>query len=150
MWVAVKPFRYRNVSYKAGDEVPAERWPNRRALVVTHRIRQTQNASPIHSPEAPLPVLSKFKRQELNEYAASLGIENAADPNVYPNRETLTAAIEKKLDLQPSAPSADTNGGPAPSPTTTTTTTTTLPPKPVEDDEDPFSDLDVEGEDDSP
>lgn len=93
MWIATKPFRYRGVRYQAGDVVPAERWPSRKALVAIRKIRQ--EADPI--PE-PTPVLfNTLKRAELNKFATEQGIEDAEG---YSNRESLIEKLEEVLAPQ--------------------------------------------------
>lgn len=90
MWIATKPFRYRGVRYQAGDVVPAERWPSRKALVAIRKIRKENDPIP-----EPTPVLFKtLKRAELNKFAAEQGIEDAEE---YPNRESLIEKLEEVL-----------------------------------------------------
>ena len=116
MWIAIKPFRYRDVSYAAGDQVPAERWPNRRAFEVTRRIRKVDapvGASPsTEAVTAPPPNFSKMKRAGLNTYATTIGIEAADDNSVYPTREALISKIEQVLTpASESAGSEETKDG---------------------------------------
>jgi hypothetical protein len=89
MWVAVKPFRYRSVFYDAGDRVPAEDWPGRKALVSMRRIREAPEEETAES----VP-FREFKRAQLNEYAIEQGIEDAED---YPNRESLIEKLDEVL-----------------------------------------------------
>lgn len=93
MWVASKPFRYRGVRYNAGDQVPAESWPGRRALVSMRKIRREEE--PVPDPrETPF---KSMKRADLNEFAIQQGIEDA---ETYPNRESLIEKLEEILSPQ--------------------------------------------------
>ena len=101
MWNALKPFRYRGVAYRPGDEVPAHQWPNRKALVAMRRIKQT-----FESPTETLDTvassgtvnLSNMKRDDLNQYATSLGLEN---PESYGTKAELIEALTPKDDDSP-------------------------------------------------
>lgn len=88
MWVAVKPFRYRGVRYAANEQVPAERWVGRRALVSMRKIRFVPESEVI----LPLHVIRNMKRAELNDYAKAHGIPDAEE---YRNRDSLLEQIEK-------------------------------------------------------
>ena len=141
MYISVRPFRYRGVTYNPGDTVPAEKWTNKRALVTTKRIRHVEGEEAVEVAKSSPPVLSKMKRSELNDYAASIGIENPGDASLYSNREALIAKIESVLN--PSSPPADSGGFIA----TVTVSGETIDgveesTDEVEDDEDPFADLD--------
>lgn len=95
MWVATKSFRYRGVRYNVGDQVPAETWPNRRALTTMRRIRLIPDSVEEVSPVAVKPI-ADMKRTELNEYATTQGILDAA---IYANREALLAELNRRAAL---------------------------------------------------
>lgn len=132
MWVALRAFSYRTKTYQKGDTVPAEGWPNRRALSATRRIQFIPDVVP----EPPPIVPSRLRRAELNEYASSLGIEN---PEGFQNRESLLERVNETLNPS-EAPNDD------------------VPPVVVEEDKkedeetdedvDPFADLNDPSDDD--
>lgn len=89
MWICNRPFRYRGVNYKPGDQVPAETWPGRKALVSMRKLRQV--TEPGREVVATKPVdIKSLKRPELNAYATEQGIEN---PEGYSSKESLIEAI---------------------------------------------------------
>ena len=134
MWIALRPFRYRGTSYKKGDAVPAEKWPNKRALRTLKRIAETTELSSV-TPES-LPDHTKMKRADLNSFAVSIGIQDAGDTKKYPNRETLIEAIDAILDPD------GTKAAPSTPPVDTETASTPSGEADDDDDEDPFADLD--------
>lgn len=87
MWIAIRPFRYRGQKFNAGDTVPAESWPGRRALEMRRKIRKEVPAET----EVTSAQLKKMTRAELNAYASKIGIE---DPESFPNRDSLIEAID--------------------------------------------------------
>jgi len=95
MWVAVKPFRYRSVFYDVGEQVPAEDWPGRKALISMRKIRQASEEEGAEKSQAESVPFRDFKRAQLNEYAIEQGIEDAED---YPNRESLIEKLEEILE----------------------------------------------------
>lgn len=105
MWICNRPFRYRGVSYRPGDQVPAESWPGRKALSSIRKIKYVaETGSPEETAAETKPLdITKLKRAELNAYATEQGVEDAEG---YSSRETL---IEKLNSLN--APSADTETG---------------------------------------
>lgn len=132
MWIALRPFRYRGTSYKKGDAVPADKWPNKKALRTMKRITETTELASV-TPES-LPDHTKMKRADLNSFAVSLGIEDADDTKKYPNRESLIEAIDDLLDPD------GTKTAPVEAPVEPTTDST--PDSEGEADDDPFADLD--------
>lgn len=104
MWIALRTFRYRGVRYDPGDIVPAEGWTNKRALAVTRRIRKVLEPSVEADTKPTSP--SKMKRAELNEYAISLGIEEAEG---FTNRDLLLAEVDKVLNPPPPKTGAVSN-----------------------------------------
>lgn len=105
MWITTKPFRYRGVRYNTGDQVPAEKWPGRKALVALRRIQQV----PDETPSTPSASPASMKRAELNAYATSLGLQGAED---YPNRESLLEAIDKLNGSAENAEGDDAHSSP--------------------------------------
>lgn len=88
MWVASKPFRYRGISYKIGDQVPAETWPGRKGFISLRRIRFVDDPQPVLSEIS----LTTMKRAELDEFAKTLGMDN---PSEYKNRDSLIEKLEE-------------------------------------------------------
>lgn len=106
MWIALKPFRYRGVSYLASDQVPAEKWSSRRALVSMRKIRFVPDVEVV----IPMSTIRNMKRVDLNEYASTHGIPDA---ETYPNRDALLERIEETRrpeseDEDDTAPPEDT------------------------------------------
>lgn len=146
MWIALRPFRYRNTKYIPGDRVPAESWVNRKALATTRRIKYIPD--PVAEPE-PLN-LKNAKRAELEAYARQLGIEDAENKDVYPNRDTLIAKIES-VQSPSSGGSEDVDSQTTnsddqtpPDATVSAETDSAETPPTENDDVDPFADLDSE------
>lgn len=109
MWIATRSFRYRDKRYEPGDTVPAETWPNRRALVAIRRIKWVADDE---ATAEPTPVnLRAMKRADLDAYAATQGILDAA---AYPNKDALIAAIEGEPPPEPVDETADTVGADEP------------------------------------
>jgi hypothetical protein len=120
-WIALRRVKLRGTQYEKGEEVPGADLRNRRMLVATGYIVDVPDAPPpkpepepepnpepadddVDSGEAEeAPSLTGMKRADLNAYAAEIGMD---DPEGYPNREALIAAIEDRL----AAPDDDDGG----------------------------------------
>ncbi len=106
MWIATKPFRYRGVAYVPGDTVPADKWTTKRFFVARRVIAHLDDPGPMPPPEVSAvadmampvnPDLSAMTRSELEDYAFTVGIDDAESYAVYPNKAALIAAIEEAL-----------------------------------------------------
>jgi len=99
MWITIRPFHYRGRNFKAGDQVPAEKWPARRMFVSRKRIEWVEEPEGAPAQKS----ISKMNRAELNEYATNIGILDAAE---YPNRDALLEKIdevdEREVDVETS------------------------------------------------
>lgn len=93
-WIAKKPFFYRGKRYQVGDSVPAEGWKTRSGLIKLKRIAQVPDESTEAAEEVSTPTvnLSELKRDALNEYALTHGID---DPTSYSKKEDLVKALEE-------------------------------------------------------